>query len=60
MQVISKANPMKYILSRPILNGRLATWAVILKQYDLIYVPQRAVKGQALADFLADNPIPDD
>jgi len=22
--------------------------------------PQRAVKGQALADFLADHPIPDD
>jgi len=32
----------------------------ILKQYDLVYVPQRAVKGQALADFLAGRPIPDD
>jgi len=33
---------------------------VILKQYDLVYVPQKAVKGQALEDFLADHPIPDD
>ena len=41
-------------------NERLAKWAVILKQYDLVYVPQRATKGQALADFLADHPIPDD
>jgi len=60
VQVISKADPIKYILSRPILNGRLAKWAVFLKQYDLVYVPQRAVKGKALTDFLADHPIPDD
>ena len=58
--MISKADPIKYILSRPILNGRLAKYAVILKQYNLVYVPQKAVKGQALADFLADHPIPDD
>ena len=33
---------------------------MILKQYDLVYIPQRAVKGQALADFLVDHPIIDD
>ena len=59
LRVISKANPIKYILSRPILSGQLAKWAIILKQYDLVYVPQKAVKGQALADFSADHPIPD-
>jgi len=59
VQVISKVDPIKYILSRPILNGRLAKWAVIVKQYDLIYVPQRVVKGQAMADYLAKHPIPD-
>ena len=41
IQVIFKADPIKYILSRPILNGRLAKWAIILKQYDLVYVPQK-------------------
>ncbi|XP_038904440.1 uncharacterized protein LOC120090803 [Benincasa hispida] len=30
----------------------------MLQQYDIVYVPQRVVKGQALADFLADHPIP--
>jgi len=59
IQVISKAYCKKYILSRPILNGQLTKWVVILKQYDIVYVPQRAVKGQTLADFLADHPIPD-
>jgi len=55
--VISKAKPIKYILSRLILSERLAKWAVILKQYDLSYVPKKAIKRQALADFLADHPI---
>ena len=31
VQVISKADPIKYILSTPILNGRLGKWTVILK-----------------------------
>ncbi|XP_074299654.1 uncharacterized protein LOC141630799 [Silene latifolia] len=58
VHVISKADPIKYILSRPVLSGRLAKWAVLLKQYDIVYIPQKAVKGQALADFLADHPVP--
>jgi len=51
VQVVSKADSIKYILSRPILNGQLAKWAIILNHYDLLYVPQRVVKGQAMADF---------
>ena len=58
--MVSKADPIKYILSRPILSGRLVKWAMILKQHDLVSVPQKAVKGRALADFLADHPIPDE
>ena len=42
------------------LHASIAQWAVLLQQYDLAYVPQKAVKGQALADFLADHPIPSD
>ena len=60
VRVISKADPIKYILSRPVLSGRLAKWAVILEQYYLVYVPQKAVKGQALEDFLVDHPIPNE
>ncbi|XP_074297443.1 uncharacterized protein LOC141628169 [Silene latifolia] len=56
--VISKADSIKYILSRPVLSGRLAKWAVLLKQYDLVFVPQKAVKGQAIADFFANHPVP--
>ncbi|XP_056695837.1 uncharacterized protein [Spinacia oleracea] len=58
VHVISKADPIKYILSRPVLSGRLAKWVVLIKQYDIVYVPQKSVKGQAIADFFADHPVP--
>ena len=47
-------------MSKPVLTGRLAKWALLLNQYEIIYVPIKAVKGQALADFLADHLIPAD
>ncbi|KAI5342998.1 hypothetical protein L3X38_010874 [Prunus dulcis] len=40
--------------------GRLAKWALLLNQYEIIYTSAKAVKGQAVADFLADHPIPAD
>ncbi|KAK2976716.1 hypothetical protein RJ640_013972 [Escallonia rubra] len=59
IHLISKANPLKYILSRPVLTERLVRWPVILHQFNIKYVPQKAVKGQALVDFLAAHPVPD-
>ena len=40
------------------LDSRLAKWAILLSQYDMLFVPQKAVKGQELADFLATHPVP--
>ncbi|KAG9444492.1 hypothetical protein H6P81_015832 [Aristolochia fimbriata] len=56
--LISRADPLKYIMSRPILSGRLAKWALLLSDFEINFVPQRAIKGQALANFLADHPVP--
>ena len=41
------------------LNSRLAKWALLLSQYDMLFVPQKAVKGQALTEFLAAHPVPE-
>ncbi|KAM2618530.1 hypothetical protein TB1_034795 [Malus domestica] len=57
IHLVAKADLVKYVMSKPVLTGRLAKWALLLNQYKIIYVPAKAVKGQALADFLADHPI---
>ncbi len=57
--VISQTDVIKYMLSRPIITCRIGKWALGLAEFTLCYVPQRAVKGQALADFLADHPCLD-
>jgi len=60
VHLVSRADPLRHILSKMTLSGRLAKWAMILSQFDIVFVPQKAVKGQALANFLAAHPIPDD
>ncbi|KAK2989239.1 hypothetical protein RJ640_013187 [Escallonia rubra] len=37
----------------------MGKWVLALIEYNLTYVPQKAVKGQALADFLANHPCND-
>ncbi|KAM1677541.1 hypothetical protein PS2_037427 [Malus domestica] len=52
-QVITQTNVIRYMLTRPIVKGRIGKWTMALSEFSLQYVPQKAVKGQALADFLA-------
>lgn len=58
ISLVSKVNHLKYIMSRPILSGRIGKWALLLSEFDIKFIPQKAIKGQALADFLADHPVP--
>ncbi|XP_052193952.1 uncharacterized protein LOC127802277 [Diospyros lotus] len=46
--------PLKQILQKPDTSGRLLKWAIELAQFDLEYKPRTAIKGQALADFIAE------
>ncbi|XP_074301381.1 uncharacterized protein LOC141632766 [Silene latifolia] len=50
-------DPIKYIFEKPVLNGRLARWNLMLSEFDLMYVPLKVIKGRAVAEFFADNPI---
>ncbi|KAG9458318.1 hypothetical protein H6P81_002826 [Aristolochia fimbriata] len=45
-------------MARPILSGQLAKWALLLFQFEINFIPQRTIKGQALANFLAEHPVP--
>ena len=42
------------------LNDWLAKWSILLSCYDIKYTPAKAIKGQDLADFLAEHPLDED
>ncbi|XP_074365336.1 uncharacterized protein LOC141706495 [Apium graveolens] len=46
--------PMKTVLSKPELTGRLAKWSIRLSMYDITYESRTTIKSQSLADFMAD------
>ncbi|KAM1117762.1 hypothetical protein ACFX19_008222 [Malus domestica] len=55
VHIIAKIDVIKYMLSKPMLTGRIGKWILALSEFSFQYVPQMAVKGQAIADFLAEH-----
>jgi hypothetical protein len=53
--VICKSDIIKHMLSAPVLKGRLRKWMFMLSEFDIPYQPAKAVKGQALADLIAER-----
>nr|ABA93577.1 retrotransposon protein, putative, unclassified [Oryza sativa Japonica Group] len=53
--VICKADVVKYMLSAPILKGRVGKWIFFLTEFDLQYESPKAIKGQAIADFIVEH-----
>ncbi|GJX59624.1 reverse transcriptase domain-containing protein [Tanacetum coccineum] len=47
--------PIKQIISRPDVVGRLQKWSVMLGEHNITYRPRTSVKGQILADFLIEK-----
>ncbi|KAM1639173.1 hypothetical protein ACFXTN_008493 [Malus domestica] len=52
IHIISKTDVIKYMLSKPMLTGRIGKWILALLEFSFQYVPQRPIKGQAIANFL--------
>ncbi|XP_028193254.1 uncharacterized protein LOC114378855 [Glycine soja] len=52
-------DPIKYIFEKSALTGRIARWQVLLSKFDIVYVTQKAIKGSALVDYLAHQPLND-
>ncbi|KAL5547002.1 hypothetical protein UlMin_006689 [Ulmus minor] len=46
--------PLKQILQKPDISGRLAKWSIELGEFDILFKPRTAIKGQALADFIVE------
>ena len=43
---------MKQVLHKLETSRRLMKWALELSEFDIIYKPKNAIKGQVLADFI--------
>jgi hypothetical protein len=43
---------INHMLSMRILNGRIGKWILVLSEFDLRYELTKAIKGQAIADFI--------
>nr|XP_025888854.1 uncharacterized protein LOC104649327 [Solanum lycopersicum] len=55
--LVSRMDPLKYIFQKAMPTGKLAKWQMLLSEFDIVYVTQKAIKAQALADHPAENPV---
>ncbi|XP_070047529.1 uncharacterized protein [Nicotiana tomentosiformis] len=56
VRLVSRANPIKFMMSKPVLSDRLERRYFQFQQFEIMYIPQKAIKGQALADFFGRSP----
>jgi len=50
--------PVKQILKRPDMTGRLVKWAIELTEYDVSYESRGPIQAQVLSDFVAELTLP--
>lgn len=55
--LVSRMDPIKYIFKKPAFSGRVAKWQMLLTEYDIDHVTQKAIKGSAVADYLAQGAL---
>ena len=48
--------PLRSTIHKPDLSRRMAQWAIELSEFGIQYKPRLRMKGQVLADFLAEVP----
>ncbi|XP_073035211.1 uncharacterized protein [Primulina eburnea] len=51
--------PLGRIMTQPEISGRLVKWTVELGEYDIEYQPRKAIKAQALSDFITEMIVPE-
>ena len=54
MVVILTDKPIRRAMNNPEVAGQLALWVIELSEFDIQYRPRVAIKGQVIADFIAE------
>ena len=52
--IVLTDQPLKRAMSSPEAVERMALWAIELSEFDVQYCPRTAVKGQIVANFIAE------
>ena len=58
-RLISRMDPIKYIFEKPALTMNISHWQMFLFEFDIVFVTRKARKGQAIANYLADQLLND-
>ncbi|MCH99186.1 putative protein NYNRIN-like, partial [Trifolium medium] len=56
--VVQTDQPIKQLLTRPDMTGRMLKWSLELAEFDISYESRKALKAQVLADFIAKMTTP--
>ncbi|XP_059627327.1 uncharacterized protein LOC132270140 [Cornus florida] len=57
--VVLTTFPIRMILHKPDLSGRMTKWVIELSSFDITYEPRTTIKGQAVANFLLECDVED-
>ena len=57
--VVLTDKPLRRVMNSPEAAGRMALWAVELSEFDIQYCSRTAIKGQVVADFIAEFTLMD-
>ena len=52
--IVLTNKPLRWAMSNPEAASRLALWAIELSKFDVQYHPRTAIKGQVVANFIAE------
>ncbi|XP_050289570.1 uncharacterized protein LOC126727686 [Quercus robur] len=52
-------DPIKYIFEKPAFTGKISCWQMLLFEFDIVFMTRKAIKGQAIANYLADQLLND-
>ncbi|XP_052185223.1 uncharacterized protein LOC127796857 [Diospyros lotus] len=56
--IVLSSQPLRHVLGKPDLSGRMLKWAVELSAFDIDYRSRPAIKAQALANFILEGTLP--
>ena len=58
--VITKVDPLRYMMNKTYQNTRTSKWIMYLIEFDLQFINQKSIKGQVIVDHIAEASLQDD